>query len=161
VAAIRLFWVRDQETAVAVVASSKEEALAVGASELDYDESEESATEQGLEALDSNDMGEESIGFLAFWEEFTQRFAAKVLKDERQRVAQELPVLKWRKMREGRYLGTLGDWTLDAYDDQFVVLYRGIDLGGGRAVDLASAKAAAVARLRKIGVAFRVEDGEQ
>lgn len=73
----KLFWVRDQESAVAVLASTKEAALAAGARELDYNESEESAADQGLEALDENDMREEPVGFLAFWHEFVQREVAK------------------------------------------------------------------------------------
>lgn len=90
----KLFWVRDQESAVAVLASTKEAALAAGARELDYNESEESAAEQGLEALDENDMGEEPIGFLAFWHEFVQREIAKAVAVEREASTRALVELK-------------------------------------------------------------------
>lgn len=80
----------------------------------------------------------------------------KSARAERASITDALPVLQWRKMREGRLLGTLLDWKLDAYDDQFVVFLCGRDVGGGRATDLAAARAAAEGQLRRIGVRFRV-----
>ena len=153
-----------EEAAGTVIASSDEEAMTAAMRMLNVErdgvtlytaETAEGAIKGKLEEL--NDAMEKSARAerASITEELNDAMD-RGARAEIMRITDALPVLQWRKMREGRLLGTLLDWKLDAYDDQFVVFLCGRDVGGGRATDLAAARASAEGQLRRIGVCFRV-----